>query len=292
MVKITKILSFALMLLCITNAFAQDDDLLKSLDSSVPEKTTTSATAFKALQVVNMQSTKTPAKKELYMIVSHRFGALGGEGVDFFDNFFGMDKATTKIGFIYGITDWFSLGVSRQTPKLYELAAKYRLVSQSDQGSFVTLTGYNTLNVDTSLKANQFPLIKFQDKLAYSTQLLASRKINNDISLQLSGIWVHKNLIDPSIEAKNTEILAVGGRYKISKRMSINAEYGYRFSPVESKVYHNPVSIGVDIDTGGHIFQLILSNSQKMNDVGYYTNSGGNIGEGGIFFGFNMYRVF
>lgn len=292
--KIFKFLSLSALLLCFSNVFAQSDDLMKSLDSTATDNkwSTNSATAFKGLQIVNMQSTKTPAKKELYLVVSHRFGALGGEDVDFFDNFFGMDKATTKLGLIYGVTDWLSFGATRQTPKLYEVSAKYRLVNQSESGSPLTIVGYNTMNIDTSLKEAQYPLIKFQDKLSYSSQLLLSRKFTTNLSLQLSGIWVHKNLIEPTAEDKNTQVLALGGRYKISKRVSINAEYGCRMNPVESSVYHNPVSLGVDIDTGGHIFQLVLTNSQKMSDVGYFTNAAGNIGKGGVYFGFNMYRVF
>jgi hypothetical protein len=291
--RITKIASFALMLICANFLLAQDDDLLKSLDSGTvePKKEMNVGTAFKALQVVNMQSTKTPAKHELYMIVSHRFGALGGENVDFLDNFFGMDKATTKIGFIYGINNWLSLGISRQTPKLYELTAKYRFAVQSDKMP-VTLVGYHSLNANTALKKEAYPNIKFNDKLSYTSQLLMSRMVTDKLSLQLSGIWVHKNLIDVTTEKKDDQIVTAGGRFKISNRVSINGEYGYRINPSSTKSYYNPVSLGVDIDTGGHVFQLVLSNSQKMSEVGYYTNTSGEIGEGGIFFGFNMYRVF
>jgi hypothetical protein len=273
-------------------AFAQDD-LMKSLDSSNVDakQEMNTGTAFKALQIENLQSTKTPAKHEFYMIVSHRFGALGGEDVDFFDNFFGMDKATTKLGFIYGLNNWLSLGASRQAPKLYELTAKYRLALQSENMP-VTLVGYNSVNINTALKQATYPDIKFNDKLSYTTQLLISRMITDKLSLELAGIWVHKNLIEPSSENKNDQNLAAGGRYKISNRVSINGEYGYRMNSSSTKSYYNPVSLGVDIDTGGHVFQLVLSNSQKMNDVGYFTNTSGQIGEGGIFFGFNMYRVF
>ena len=291
--RITKILSIAIMLICASFLMAQDDDLLKSLDSGTvePKKEMNVGTAFKALQVVNMQSTKTPAKHELYMIVSHRFGALGGENVDFFDNFFGMDKATTKLGFIYGINDWLSLGISRQNPKLYELTGKYRFAVQSDKMP-LTMVGYHSVNINTALKEATYPNIKFNDKLSYTSQLLLSRMVTDKLSLQLSGIWVHKNLIDVTTEKKDEQIVAAGGRFKISNRVSINGEYGYRINPSSTKSYYNPVSLGVDIDTGGHVFQLLLSNSQKMSEVGYYTNTAGNIGEGGIFFGFNMYRVF
>lgn len=283
--RITKILSIFLMLIGANFLMAQDD-LLKSLDSvSVGEKTMTSATAFKALQVVNMQSTKTPAKHEFYLIVAHRFGNLDTEGENFFDNFLGMDNALTKIGGIYGITDWFSVEASRQTPKLYELGTKYRLVSQSENFP-LTIVGRNTVNIDTNLKQATYPDVKFNDKLSFSNQLLFSRKFSDKISLQLSGIWVHKNLINQTVDRKDLAVAALGGRYKLSNRVSVNAEYGYRINTLNN-VYDNPASVGLDIDTGGHVFQIAVSNMQKMTDVAYFSGA-----KSGVFLGFNMYRVF
>ena len=287
------LMSIALFVGLFNYSQAQDDDLLKSLDSGtvVAKKDLSTATAFKALQIANIQSTKTPAKHELYMIVSHRFGAMGGENVDFLDNFFGLDNATTKLGFIYGFNDWFSMGVSRMAPKFYEFTTKYRLALQNENMP-VTIVGFNSLGINTNLKKETYPNVKFADKLAFTNQLLISRMVNDKLSLELAGIWVHKNLIDTNTENKNDQILAAGGRYKISNRVSINADYGFRMSKNPTKAYYNPVSLGVDIDTGGHVFQIILSNSQRMNEDGYYTKSAGEIGEGGIFLGFNMYRVF
>lgn len=283
--RITKILSIIFVLIC-SNFILAQDDLLKSLDSTnVGEKNITSATAFKALQVVNMQSTKTPAKHEFYLIISHRFGNLDNEGENFFDNFLGLDNALTKIGGIYGITDWLSVEVSRQTPKLYELGTKYRLVSQSE--SFpLTIVGRNTVNINTNLKQATYPEVKFNDKLSFTNQLLFSRKFSDKISLQLAGILVHKNLIDQTVDRKDLVVAALGGRYKISNRVSVNAEYGYRVNALNN-VYDNPASLGLDIDTGGHIFQVVVSTTQTMSDVAYYSGA-----KSGVFLGFNMYRVF
>lgn len=267
-----------------TKIYAQDD-LMKSLDSASTKPEMNVLTTFKALQVVNMQSTKTPAKHEFYLLINHRFGNMDTEGTNFFDNFFGMDNAVTKIGGVYGITDWLSVEASRNTPKLYELGTKYRFIKQSEN-SPVTIVGRNTMNIDTNLKQSQFPGIRFSDKLAYSNQLLFSRKFNESFSLELAGVWIHKNLIDPTVERKDLAVAALGGRYKISNRVSLNAEYGFRLNPV-NQVYDDPASVGIDIDTGGHVFQIVLSNMQKMNDVSYFSGS-----KSGIFLGFNLYRVF
>ena len=284
--RITKMISMFFMLICANFLMAQDDDLLKSLDSaSVGDKTMTSATAFKALQVVNMQSTKTPAKQEFYLIVAHRFGNLDNEGENFFDNFLGLDSALTKIGGIYSITDWLSVEASRQTPKLYELGTKYRLISQSENFP-VTIVGRNTVNINTNLKKTTYPNVEFNDKLSYTNQLLLSRKFSDKISLELAGVWVHKNLINETVERKDLAVAALGGRYKLSNRVSVNAEYGYRINTLNN-VYDNPASLGLDIDTGGHVFQIVVSNMQSMSDVAYYSGS-----KSGVFLGFNMYRVF
>lgn len=282
-------LSTILFLMLFGFANAQDD-LMKELDSDSSKKEPVSA-AFKGLQIANMQSTKLPAKKEWYFLVSHRFGDLTN-GIN---NFFGLDNANTKIGGVYGVTDWLSLSASRHTfQKTYELAAKYRIMSQQENGFPVTIVGYNTVDARTDVTKKLYPDITFSNHLAYSTQLLVSRKFSENFSAQLAPMFIHKNLYDAIYDQKNYVMMGAGMRYKISKRVSINADYAARLNlPDEySGIYHNPFSIGMDIDTGGHIFQMLFSNCQAMNDVSYYTLAPGINGGKGIFFGFNLYRVF
>ncbi len=271
-------------------SFAQDE-LFKELDSVKSNKKEIETAAFKALQICNMQSTKLPVKGEFYLLISHRFGDLSNG----LDNFFGLDNALTKIGGIYGATNWLSLGLSRQTyNKTYEIAVKYKLADQVKEGFPVTIVGYNTIDINSALSTDLYPELKFNNRLSYATELLISRKFSKSFSLELNSVFVHKNLYDDIIDQKNVYLLAAGGRYKITKRMSLNLEYGARLSLPEgyTSPYHNPVSVGLDIETGGHVFQLLFSNSQTMNDVAFFTNSTGSWFSKGIFFGFNMYRVF
>jgi len=269
-------------------SFAQDD-LLNELNATVETKKEIETAAFKGLQIATMQSTKMAAKGEWYFLVAHRFGDL----TNGLDNFFGLDNALTKIGGLYGVSDWLTLGLSRHTfNKNYELAAKYKFANQEVDGFPVTVVGYNTVDVNTRLSKEEFPAIQGTDRLAFSTQLLISRKFSNVFSLQLTPIYIHKNLYDPAFEDKDNFLLAAGGRYKVSKRISLNAEYAARLNAVETSFYQNPVTLGVDIETGGHVFQLLFSNSQAMNDVSYFTNATGLTGGRGIYFGFNLYRVF
>jgi hypothetical protein len=239
-----------------------------------------------------MQSTKLPIQGEWYFLVSHRFGDLT-EGIN---NFFGLDNALTRIGGIYGAADWLSLGASRHTfNKTFELSAKYLLVSQKIDGFPFTIVGYNTMDINSSkFDKEEFPNFKENNRLAYTSQLLISRKFNESVSFQINPVFVHKNLYDaqPGTEKKDQTLIAGGGRCKLSKRISFNVEYAFRLSEPEKETYHNPLTAGFDIETGGHVFQLVFSNSQAMNDVAYFTNANGKWNGGSIYFGFNMYRVF
>nr|WP_314498745.1 DUF5777 family beta-barrel protein [uncultured Chryseobacterium sp.] len=265
-------------------AYSQED-LLKDIDT-VSAKNSISPPAFKALQIVTGQSTKLTAKNEWYIVVAHRFGDVSTG----FKNFFGLDDASTKLGVIYGVTDGISLSLSRETNmKTFELGAKYKLLKQNDDVP-VDLVGYNVMGLNTDLRKESYPYLKFGDRLSYLTQALISRRFNEKFSLQLTPSYVHKNLYDPSVENNNQFLTGLGGRYKISKRISINAEYFVNFD--NHSFYKNPLSLGMDIETGGHVFQLLFSNSQLNSDIGYLTNATGKWEKGQIFFGFNLYRVF
>lgn len=261
------------------------DDLLMELDSTQVADTYATAT-FKGLQIVTLQTTKMPAKKEFYFVVSHRFGTIK----DGISEFFGLDMATTKIGGVYGITDGLAVSVSRHTMlKVYEAGIKYRLARQSDNFP-VDIVGYNTIDVNTFLEEEEYPNIEFADRLTYISQVLISRKLSDKVSLELVPSYIHRNLYEPLIENDSQFSLGAGGRVKLSKRLALNLEYAYNFDMPD--FYSQPLSVGLDIETGGHIFQLLFSNSQSMTEAGYLTHAAGDWGDGDFFFGFNLYRVF
>lgn len=271
--------------------FYAQDDLLNDLDSAYNGKEVETA-AFKALTICNLQSTKTPVKGEFYFLVSHRFGDL----TNGLDNFFGLDNALTKIAGIYGVNNWLSFGLSRQTyQKTYELGIKYKMANQEKEGFPVTIVGYNTIEANSALKKDALlPGLEFKHRLSYSTQLFVSRKFTEKFSAELAPMYVYKNLYKAASDQKDMFLLGAGARLKVSKRTSLNIDYATRLTlPDEyNSIYHNPLTVGVDMETGGHIFQFVLSNAQPMNDVTFLTNTSGNWNGGGIFFGFNMYRVF
>jgi hypothetical protein len=271
-------------LLCALQANAQDD-LLTELDT-VPSQENYTTPAFKGLQIVTLQTTKLPAKKEFYFVVSHRFGSVK----DGISEFFGMDMATTKLGGVYGITNWLAVSASRHTMlKVYETGIKYRLAKQTDAFPF-EIVGYNTVDINSLLDEEDYPKLGFNDRLTYISQFLISRKFSDRISMELVPTYIHRNLYDPAIENDDQFALGAGGRVKIAKRLALNLEYVYNADMPD--FYRNPLSIGLDVETGGHIFQLLFTNSQSMTEAGYITHAAGDWAEGDFFFGFNLYRVF
>jgi hypothetical protein len=268
------------------------DDLLNQLDNEQPKEKEITPYAFKGLQICNMQSTKLPAKGEYYVLISHRFGDV----TDGISSFFGLDQAITKIGGIYGIANWLSVGVTRhRNNKTYEIAGKYKFANQIEGGFPLTIAGYNTMDINSEISKDQFPLLEFNNRLAFTSQLLISRKFSEVLSFQLTPVYVHKNLYEATTEQKDLLLLGLGGRCKLSKRLSLNLDYAARVNATKSgeETFRDPLTVGLDIETGGHVFQLVFSNTQFMNDVAVYSNSDGRWDKGkGIYFGFNMYRVF
>ena len=280
-------------------SFSQDD-LLNELEEGVDDRSEVRA-AFKGLKVVNFESTKLGGAKELYLVVSHRFGTVKNG----FDDFFGLDNAVTQIKFIYGLNNWLNLGVARSSfQKKYGVHAKYRLVHQKNEGFPFTLVGYNLVTVNTALDEDLFPNIEFEDRLTYTTQLLLSRKFSENFSLLLAPTFVHENLATRSFEVQADEstiqydednnqfAVGIGGRYKLTKRWSINVDYGIHLNRNDNSNFKNPLSIGVDLETGGHVFQMHFTNAQAMFEEGFLIQGQGDWGDGDFFFGFNLSRVF
>ena len=278
--------------------FSQDD-LLGELNEGIVEDSKV-ISVFKSLKVVNFESTKLANKEDFYLVISHRFGTVKN-GID---DLFGLDQAVTQFKFIYGVNEWLNIGVARSSnQKKYGVHAKYRLKHQEKNGFPVSIVGYNLITANTALKDNVYPNINFEDRLSFTSQLLISRKINNNLSLLLAPSYLHENLATRSFgeengftefydEENNQFAIGFGGRYKVSKRISINVDYGLHLNRNENSVYNNPLSIGADIETGGHVFQVHFTNAQAMFEEGFITQAQGDWLDGDFFFGFNLVRVF
>ena len=281
-----KQLLFSLLLLPIL-LFSQDD-LLNEINQASPEDNYATAT-FKGLKIVNFESTKLTAIKELTFVVSHRFGSIENG----LDSFFGLDDAVTRLNFIYGLTDAINISISRSSfQKIYETSLKYRLSKQKENGSPFTLVGYNSLLINTALDKANLPKLEFKNRLGYTAQLLIARKMSKKLSLELAPTFFHDNYVVDNNQDNSQFALGFGGRYKLAKRWSLNADYGWHLNRSNTSPFKNPLSIGVDLETGGHVFQMHFSNAQAMNTNGFLGQATGDWSDGDIYFGFNLSRVF
>lgn len=274
-----------LLLLLPVTLFAQDD-LLNEIDSAASQKTKTES-AFKALKIVNLESTKLASKGDLYFIVAHRFSSLK----DGFEGAYGLDNAVTQLKFVYGINEWSNVGVAR-SEQAYDFSAKFLLKSQEENGFPVTFGAFTSIGFNNLLKEKTYPKMKFEDRLIYVTQLLISRKFNSKLSLELAPTYFHENFVIDDNQDNSQFAIGMGGRYKFAKRWSVNVDYAAHLNRSNTSPFKNPLSVGVDLDTGGHVFQMHFSSSQGMHEAGFLGNTTGDWGKGDIFFGFNLLRVF
>lgn len=281
------IVIFIIGLVCL-NLTAQTDDLLKEIDVETPHKQYTTA-AFKGLKIVNFESTKLVAKKELTLVVAHRFGSVENG----FDSFFGLDDAVTRLNFVYGITDAINIGVSRSSfQKIYEASAKYRLKRQEDNGFPFTIVAFNSILINTSYEKENLPKLEFKDRLGYTVQLLISKKVSPKLSLEIAPTFFHDNFVAYRHQHNSQYAIGFGGRQKLGKRWSINMDYGWHLNRAKGSPFKNPLSIGVDLETGGHVFQMHFSNAQAMNTNTFLGQATGDWSDGNVYFGFNLSRTF
>jgi len=264
------------------------NDLLDELNTDVKIDSSVTS-AFKGLKIVNLESTKLASKGDFYFIIAHRFGSVKG-GVK---ELFGLDQSTIRFSFIFGVSDWLNFGVSRSSfNKTYDFTTKYRLINQKENGFPLTVVGFNSLAINSAFDGDTFLNYKFKHRLTYLSELIISRKINKELSLELVPIVFHENYVQNDFQDNTQFALGGGGRYKISKYVTFNIDYAYHFNRASNSLFNNPLSVGFDIETGGHIFQVHFTNSQPMYDAGFLTNTTGQWEKGDFYFGFNLLRVF
>lgn len=273
----------------ITPIFAQDD----LMDLFGEEETIDYTTAtFKTTRLALGYSVENPSKNDLIFIISHHFGKISGGAYEFF----GLDQATMRLGFEYGITDRFTAGIGRSTfNKTYDGYLKYKILRQSKGAkkmpvtmSFISGLSINSLRWEEPNQENYF-----SSRMTYLFQFLIARKFNKNLSLQVMPALVHKNLVTTAQDKNDIFTLGAGGRYKFTKRTSINIEYHYVFpNQINSYEYTNSLTVGFDIETGGHVFQLFFTNSVPINVTDFLTQTTDKWENGGIYFGFNISRTF
>ncbi len=282
----------AILLLC-TVARSQDSTMMKMLDDSLvtDQKARYVTGTFKGTHIINMHSVEAPKKNELLFMIMHRFGKINDGGYELF----GLDNATMRMGFDYGLTNRLAIGIGRSTyEKTFDGYIKARLLSQTDGSNKIPVTVTALAGIaHTTQKYTDKPYLNSKYRTQYTTQLLIAGKLNRNLSIQLSPTWLHYNLVPTAADKNDLFAIGIGGRMKITKRASINIEYNYLpENQVTSFKLYNSLSAGFDIETGGHVFQVHVTNSQGMVEPLYIGRTTGSWGKGDIYFGFNISRSF
>ena len=273
------------------NSFAQEEDLIKLVGEDKPKKEYV-YNAFKSTRVIMAHSMEMLRPGVLDFRILHRFGRINGGAYEFF----GLDgPATVRLGLDYGISKNLTVGIGRSTfNKELDGFLKYRIVHQATGIKAAPLsiilvggTTVTTLKWSDPTRENYF-----SSRVAYYAQAIFGRKFSESFTLQLMPSMVHRNLVPTTEDPNDLFAAGIGGRLKLSKRVSFNLDYHYVFNQNDAAPYYNPLSIGFDIETGGHVFQLHFTNSKGMNERSFLANTEYKWSDGDIFFGFNISRSF
>lgn len=271
---------------------AQDlDNLLDAMESETIDYTTAT---FKSSRVVNLHSPERVAAGAMEFRISHRFGPLNGGAY----NIWGIDQASVRFGFDFGLTDWLTVGVGRSTyEKTYDGFVKAAILRQSTGKKVMPISAVWVSNMSVNGLHWAFPDRSnyFSSRIAFVHQLVIARKLGDRFSGEVVPTWVHLNLVGSNTDLNDIAAVGLGGRLKLSRRTALNAEYILRVADKNAPNvanYTDSFTVGFDIETGGHVFQLHLTNSLAMMEKGFIAQNTDSWGNGGIHFGFNVTREF
>ncbi|PQJ78361.1 DUF5777 family beta-barrel protein [Polaribacter porphyrae] len=274
-------------------AMFSQDDLLDILDDEAPKSKTDGVvtSTFKGTRILNGHSVENRKDKELEFIISHRFGRLNTG----FKDLFGLDESNVRFSLEYGLNDNLTIGIGRSSfEKTYDSFLKYSLFKQRrGEKSFpfaISLFG----SIAAKTQEESFPIKErsFAENLSYVGQVLIARKVSKSFSYQLTPTYIHRNTVTNVADPNGIFALGFGSRVKLSNRVSLNGEYYHAFNESVSINAQNSLAFGVDIETGGHVFQLIFSNARTMIEKGFIAETTGDFFGGDIHFGFNISRTF
>ena len=294
MKKLLLILSFVI---AASNTFAQD--MLSALEPS-KEKDYSIAT-FKSTRLINMHTIESLGPRTLDFRISHRFGPINSGSY----NAFGLDgPANIRLGLEYSPNGRFMFGIGRSSfERTVDGFLKYRLLRQASNGlpfSATLLAGaYYTATKDLNKIANGFDkYANSSSRYSYCYEILIARKFSPNFSMQIAPWFVHYNLVELITDKNDAYGISGLFRMKFTKRAAITVEYGYRINKytavthTANDTYFDSFSIGYELETGGHVFQIHLTNSFGIIENQFFTHTQSKWNDAGIRLGFNISRVF
>lgn len=265
-------------------------DMLEKEDAKKP-KTDYATATFKTTRLINAHSIEQLKGGVMDVKISHRFGTLNSGAYELF----GLDNASIRIGADYGITDWLMVGLGRSSyEKQYDGFLKVKLLRQSTgtRSMPITLSGFAGMYYNTLHWADTSRINYYTSRINYVFQLMIARKFSEGFSLQISPTLTHYNIVPKTTDPNDLLSVGIGARQKLTKRVSLNVEYYYQIPGYKLEGSVNAFSAGFDIETGGHVFQLIFTNSTGIAENQYITKTNGQWQKGDVHFGFNIARVF
>lgn len=288
---------FSLFSLLVSMASAQPDttDMLSMVGEPEVERSYAVAT-FKGTRLINFHTLEVPGERTLDFRIAHRFGPFNNGGY----NFWGLDgPASIRLSLEYSYDGRLNFGIGRSNVnKTFDGFAKFRLLRQGDHSSPpISVTLFSGIYA-TSIKDKDDGLLNvdkyadFSSRLSFCHQIIVGRKFNDQFSLQVAPTLVHVNLAEEADTKNDAVIIATAARYKVTQRMAVTVEYGLRVTDYSDSKYYNSFGVGIDLETGGHVFQMHLTNSFGLTENQFYTRTTDSWGDQGIRLGFNISRVF
>lgn len=282
-----------LFLVCISTVVVAQDDLLKELEKSQAPEVEYIEQTFKGTRLVNGQSVETKGQGELEFIFAHRFGPMNGGLYELF----GLDQAYVRLGLEYGVTDRLGFGFGRNSvDKTMDVYGRLKVLRQSKGAKVmpVTITAFGQAAIKMSPRKEDDPTgtLTAVNRMSYTAQVLIARKFNSKLSLQLMPTIIHRNRVDQTVEDNDQLAIGAGGRFKVSRSVALTTEYYYRLNTFETNPNKDVLGFGIDIETGGHVFQLVLTNTRGLTERAWLTETTGDFFDGDIHLGFNITRTF
>lgn len=280
-------------------AMAQEEAPAKE----APKQKFTRAT-FNSTRIINMQSVELNSPGSIQFMISHHFSPLWPEGGSTQDNLAGLlglnsGLAYTYLSFDYSPTKWMSVGVAAAGRNKYEGFAKFRLLRQQTGAKNIPVTvGYYAMFNANAAKDASISL--GWNKYSFLHQLQIARKFNDKFSLQLMPTLVYFNVVPYGVNNSNfVGSLGLGGKYKVGDHNNITFEYARQLNMFENLIDKNGnivnykpdlLSIGYEINTGGHQFQFYIGNTSASSAIDQLARNTTNLKLGNMSLGFTLNR--
>ncbi|MGI9546633.1 MAG: DUF5777 family beta-barrel protein [Flavobacteriaceae bacterium] len=278
----------AILALLIYPAFLFSQEKVKD---SVPDKP--ERAAFESSFIIDNPTDIVFTKKTFEFTINHRFGTFNG-GTNDLIGFWA--PSNIRIGLAYAPHDRITVGFgTTKFDRLQDFNWKVGLLRQTRSGKIpVNISYYGNFVIDARKKEN-FALD--QHRYSFFNQLIFSRRFTPGFSLQIAPSVSHFNVVDANMQNDRWAI-ALGGRAKISPQSAIIWDYSqpitqFDINPDLNNYGNKPgVSIGIEIRTSSHAFQIFFSNYNGIVPQQSYVKNENDFFDGDILIGFNITRLY